>query len=58
MGLYIGSQLQKLVLNNKEVFLELYTPNFIITNGIRLLSNDNFILKDNNGLYLTIKEGE
>ena len=58
MGLYIGSQPQKLVINNQEIFLELYTPNFITTNGIRLKSFDDYILKDENGYYLTIKEGE
>lgn len=58
MGLYIGSQPQKLVINNQEIFLELYTPNAIITNGIRLKSSDDYILKDENGYYLTIKEGE
>ena len=58
MGLYIGSQPQKLVINNQEIFLELYTPNAIVTNGIRLKSFDDYILKDENGYYLTIKEGE
>lgn len=58
MGLYIGSQPQKLVINNQEIFLELYTPNIIITNGVRLKSSDDYILKDENGYYLTIKEGE
>lgn len=58
MGLYIGSQPQKLVINNQEIFLEIYTPNAIITNGIRLKSSDDYILKDENGYYLTIKEGE
>lgn len=58
MGLYIGGQKYKMTISgithNMSVFSE--TP---ITNGIRLLSLDNYTLKDKNGLYLTtIKEDE
>ena len=47
MGLYLGnSENLKVNLNNT------------ITNGIRLLSSDNYTLKDSNGLYLTVKDGD
>ena len=57
MGLYLGSN--KMHININEI---IYAVNLFsdppITNGIRLLSVDNDILKDSNGLYLTTKEGE
>ena len=56
MALYLGSS-DKLKINLDSVvyYLNLYstTP---ITNGVRLLSLENYILKDANGLYLTTKE--
>ena len=58
MALYLGSS-EKLKINmdNVAYCLNLFstTP---ITNGVRLLSSENFILKDANGLYLTTKEEE
>lgn len=58
MALYLGSSgKQKVILNGV-----LYRLNFFsttsITNGIRLLSSDNYILKDENGLYLTVEESD
>ena len=57
MALYCGSEKVKINLGGVVYDFNLYstTP---ITNGIRLLSSDDYILKDSNGLYLTIKEGE
>lgn len=58
MALYIGANKYKVIAGNTICDMRLYseTP---ITNGIRLLSSDGFILKDINGLYLTLKkEGE
>lgn len=58
MALYLGSgDKQKVVLNGAVYCLNLFTK-VAITNGIRLLSSDNYILKDSNGLYLTVKESE
>lgn len=58
MALYLGSSEQlKLYWDGKLYKFNLYTKT-PITNGIRLLSFDNFILKDSNGLYLTVKESE
>ena len=56
MALYLGnSEKLKINIDNIVYYLNLFskTP---ITNGVRLLSSDNFILKDANGLYLTTKE--
>ena len=58
MALYLGNS-EKLKVNSDGVvyYLNLFskTP---ITNGIRLLSSENCILKDSNGLYITTKEGK
>ena len=56
MALYIGDQKCKLVLGGKVCNVIVYTPNAVIINGIKLLSSDDFILKDINGLYLTTKK--
>lgn len=58
MALYLGSSDKlKINLSNAVYVLNLFseTP---ITNRIRLLSSDNYILKDSNSLYLTTKEEE
>ena len=56
MAVYLGSSEKlKVNLNGIIYYLNLFakTP---ITNGARLLSAEGHILKDSNGLYLTIKE--
>lgn len=57
MGLYLGNNQIKIHLNGDKCSLNLFseTP---ITNGVVLLSSDNYILKDINGLYVTAKEDE
>ena len=58
MALYLGSSEKlKVNLNGVAYCLNLFsqTP---ITNGIRLLSSEGYILKDLNRLYLTTKDGE
>lgn len=57
MALYFGDKKVKINLNNTIYRLNLYSTN-IITNGIRLLSLDDYILQDSHGLYLTTKESE
>lgn len=58
MSLYLGnSEKLEVNLNNIIYRFKLFSEN-PITNGIRLLSSDNYILKDSNGLYLTIKDGD
>lgn len=56
MGLYLGNSGKlRLILNGVVYKLNVYTGEQII-NGIRLLSSDNYILKDMNGEYLTVEE--
>lgn len=57
MPLYLGSNKVKVNMGNNLYKINLYSTN-IITNGIRLLSLEGYILKDLNGLYLTSKESE
>ena len=58
MSLYLGnSEKLKVNLNNVIYRFMLFSEN-PITNGTRLLSSDNYTLKDSNGIYLTIKEGD
>lgn len=58
MGLYLGnSEKLKVNLNNVIYRFNLFAE-IPITNGIRLLSSDNYTLKDSNGLYLTVKDGD
>lgn len=56
MGLYLGSSEKvKISLNNAKHGLKFFST-IPITNGIRLLSSDEYILKDSKGLYLTSKK--
>lgn len=58
MGLYLGnSEKLKISLDGVVSYLNIHsaTP---ITNGVRLLTLEDYILKDSNGLYLTVKEDE
>lgn len=58
MALYLGSSDKlKINLDNAVYCLNIFST-IPILNGIKLLSSDNYILKDSNGLYLTLKEGE
>jgi hypothetical protein len=53
MGLYLGnSGTRKVILNGAVYRLNLYTK-IPITNGMILLSSDDYTLKDSNGNYLT-----
>ena len=57
MALYLGGDeiKRKVILNNIVYYFKLFTST-PMTNGIRLLSSDNYTLKDTDGLYLTAKE--
>lgn len=57
MAIYIGGTKYKVILDGKTFCLNIPSP-IPITNGIRLLSSDDYILKDINNLYLTVKESE
>lgn len=55
MALYLGNNKVKININNVIYSMKLFSET-LITNGIRLLSSEGYILKDSNGLYLTAKE--
>ncbi len=57
MALYLGENKVKINLDGVVYCLNLFSE-IPITNGIRLLSSDNYILQDSNGIYLTAKESE
>lgn len=59
MALYMGSNKKlKFILGGIIYNLNFYTSQ-PITNGIRILSSEGYVLKDSKGLYLTSKkEGE
>ena len=58
MALYLGNyNVHKVIFNNVIYHLNLFSE-IPITNGIRLLSSEGYILKDSNGLYITSKDGE
>lgn len=55
MALYLGENKVKISLDNITYYLNLFSER-PITNGVRLLSSEGYILKDFNGLYLTTEE--
>lgn len=56
MALYLGnSEKLKININNTICTLKLFSE-VPILNGARLLSSENYILKDSNGIYITVKE--
>lgn len=57
MALYLGNNKVKLNVDGVLYYLNLFSETPIF-GGIRLLSSENYILKDSNGLYITAKESE
>lgn len=55
MALYLGNKKVKINLDNLKFNLNLYSS-IPIVNGVLLSTSNNMILKDKNGLYLTVKE--
>ena len=56
MATYLGDDKIKININGVVYKLNLFSTTPIF-NGISLLSSEGYILKDNNGIYLTVKEG-
>lgn len=52
MALYVSEHKQNLYLGNTPMILHIFTPT-PMTNGIRLKSSEDYILKDSRGVYLT-----
>lgn len=57
MALYLGSERVKINLNGVQYYLGLFSDP-LITNGIKLLSSEGYMLKSSNGIYLTTKDGD
>ena len=57
MALYLGNDKITINLNGIIYLLNIYNTELIL-NGILLLSSDDYVLRDINGLYLTAKEAE
>lgn len=58
MGLYLGDGGKRKVIIDGVVYcLNLFSIIPII-NGIMLLSSDDYVLRDINGLYLTVEESD
>lgn len=55
MAIYLGGTKCNLVLGNSVCEIQLYSSTPIVS-SIMLLSSDNYILKDLNGLYLIPKD--
>lgn len=58
MAVYLGGNKVNIIDANGNVCNLNILSKHIITNGIRLLSSEGYILKDSNKLYLTTKESE
>lgn len=57
MPLYLGNDKVKININGIQYTLNIFSTAPIL-NGVMLLSFDDYILRDSNGLYLTAKESE
>jgi hypothetical protein len=55
MAIYAGSDQCRIVAGDEVCDLDTYSP-FPITNGVRLLSSDDYVLKDKNNIYITFKK--
>lgn len=55
MPIYIGGTKCKIISGGVPCEINTYSP-IIVTNGVRLLSSDDYVLKDKNNIYLTLKK--
>lgn len=58
MALYLGSNKQKISVGKFASQMKFFSTITSMINGTALLSSNNYMLKDKNGLYLTVKESE
>lgn len=57
MPLYLGNDKVKININEIQYNLNIFSVAPTL-NGVMLLSFDDYVLRDSNGLYLTAKESE
>lgn len=57
MALYLGNTKSKINFRRSVHSLKFFVSSFVL-NGAKLLSSNEYTLKDINGTYLTVKESE
>ena len=55
MAIYVGGQKHKFILDGRVFGFNISIPNSI-TDNIKLLSSENYILKDTDDVYLTLEK--
>lgn len=55
MALYLGGQRVNVKLGSSDRLIEFYSST-LITNGVRLLTSEELLIKDSNGLYITLEK--
>lgn len=58
MNIYLNGMRVNLNLNGSSFVLNIPSAQTSSTDGVKMFSSDNFILKDSNDLYIIPKEGE
>lgn len=58
MAIYLGNSGALKIVTSQGICRLIIPSSSPIVNGVMLLSFDNYILKDSNGVYLTAKEEE
>ncbi len=58
MNIYLNGMRVNLNLNGSSFVLNIPSDKAPSTEGVKMFSSDNFILKDSNNLYIIPKEGE
>jgi hypothetical protein len=58
MNIYLNGTRVDLNLNGSSFVLNIPSDKVPSTEGVKMFSSDNFILKDSNNLYIIPKEGE
>jgi hypothetical protein len=58
MALYLGNNKKLKVRVNNSIYKLIVPVSSQIVDKVRLLSFDNYVLKDSNGVYLTAKEAK
>ena len=55
MAVYLGSKRVEVKLGSSDRHIKFFS-NTLITNGVRLLTSETVIVKDSNGLYITLEK--
>lgn len=58
MALYLGDNKKLKVISNGVTYCFRILTTAPVIKGIKLLSSEGYVLRDKNGMYLTVKDGE